>query len=132
MSLSEPSAGASLSVRFWGVRGSIACPGASTLRYGGNTPCVEVRCGTHTLIFDAGTGIKALGQALVQAGNTTDFDIFLSHGHIDHVIGLPFFAPLCVPGQVVRVWGGSLQPMGGVQEAVRKLMSFPFFPLQVD
>ncbi len=67
-----------------------------------------------------------------EAANTTDFDIFLSHGHIDHVIGLPFFAPLFVKDQVVRVWAGNLQPAGGVEEAVRKLMSFPFFPLQVD
>jgi len=122
----------SISVRFWGVRGSIACPGPSTLRYGGNTPCVEVRCGAETLIFDAGTGIRPLGNALVEAANTNDFDIFLSHGHIDHMIGLPFFAPLFVTGQVVRVWAGTLQPAGGVKEAVRKLMSFPFFPLQVD
>ena len=133
MALNEASTpGATLSVRFWGVRGSIACPGPATLRYGGNTPCVEVRCGGHTLIFDAGTGIRPLGNALVQAANTSDFDIFLSHGHIDHVIGLPFFAPLFVEDQVVRVWAGNLQPAGGVREAVRKLMSFPFFPLQVD
>ena len=133
MALNEASTpGAALSVRFWGVRGSIACPGPETLRYGGNTPCVEVRCGDHTLIFDAGTGIRPLGDALVQAANTSDFDIFLSHGHIDHVIGLPFFAPLFVNDQVVRVWAGNLQPAGGVREAVRKLMSFPFFPLQVD
>jgi phosphoribosyl 1,2-cyclic phosphodiesterase len=102
------------------------------LRYGGNTPCVEIRCGSYTLIFDAGTGIRDLGNALTQAADTADFDIFLSHGHIDHVIGLPFFAPLFVEGQVVRVWAGSLHPAGGVEEAVRKLMSFPFFPLQVD
>ena len=122
----------SIAVRFWGVRGSIACPGPTTLRYGGNTPCVEIRCGSDTLIFDAGTGIRQLGNALTKAAVTTDFDIFLSHGHIDHVVGLPFFAPLFVEGQIVRVWGGSLQPAGGVEKAVRKLMSFPFFPLQVD
>jgi len=119
---SEGTSRSSLSVRFWGVRGSIACPGPSTLRYGGNTPCVEVRCGADTLIFDAGTGIRPLGNALVEAANTNDFDIFLSHGHIDHMIGLPFFAPLFVTGQVVRVWAGTLQPAGGVKEAVQKLM----------
>jgi phosphoribosyl 1,2-cyclic phosphodiesterase len=102
------------------------------LRYGGNTPCVELVCGPHTLIFDAGTGIRQLGNALVKAANTNDFDIFLSHGHIDHVVGLPFFAPLFVKDQVVRVWGGNLQAAGGVKQAVKKLMSFPFFPLQVD
>jgi phosphoribosyl 1,2-cyclic phosphodiesterase len=93
---------------------------------------VEVRCGEHTLIFDAGTGIRALGHSLVKATKNGAFDIFLSHGHIDHVVGLPFFAPLFVKDQVVRVWAGNLQPAGGVKEAVRKLMSFPFFPLQVD
>jgi phosphoribosyl 1,2-cyclic phosphodiesterase len=133
MALNEAlTSASSITVRFWGVRGSIACPGPMTLRYGGNTPCVEIRCGSYTLIFDAGTGIRQLGNALTKAANTTDFDIFLSHGHIDHVIGLPFFAPLFVAGQVVRVWAGSLQPTGGVEKAVRKLMSFPFFPLQVD
>ena len=115
-----------------GRPGQHCLPGPATLRYGGNTPCVELRCGADTLIFDAGTGIRPLGNALVTAANTNDFDIFLSHGHIDHVIGLPFFAPLFVKDQVVRVWAGNLQPAGGVKKAVRKLMSFPFFPLQVD
>jgi phosphoribosyl 1,2-cyclic phosphodiesterase len=133
MALNEAvTSAAAITVRFWGVRGSIACPGPMTLRYGGNTPCVEIRCGSYTLIFDAGTGIRQLGNALKEAADANDFDIFLSHGHIDHVIGLPFFAPLFVAGQVVRVWAGSLQPTGGVEKAVRKLMSSPFFPLQVD
>ncbi|HWL31228.1 MAG TPA: MBL fold metallo-hydrolase [Xanthobacteraceae bacterium] len=135
----EASAAArSLSVRFWGVRGSIACPGPNTARYGGNTPCVEIRCGEHILIFDAGTGIRALGQALLREpkprarSGADGFDIFLSHGHIDHVVGLPFFAPMFEDGQVIRVWGGTLQSAGGVEEALRKLMSFPLFPLQVE
>jgi phosphoribosyl 1,2-cyclic phosphodiesterase len=132
MALDEAAgAAASLSVRFWGVRGSIACPGPNTLRYGGNTPCVEVRCGSHTLVFDAGSGIRTLGNSLAK-GKNGDFEIFLSHGHVDHVVGLPFFAPLFVKDQVVRVWAGSLQPTGGVEEAIRKLMSFPLFPLQVE
>ena len=81
-----------ISIRFWGVRGSIACPGATTSRYGGNTACVEVRCGDNTLIFDAGTGIRALGNALVQARRISEYDIFLSHGHIDHVASV---VPVC-------------------------------------
>ena len=92
---------------------------------------MEIRCGDHTLIFDAGTGIRPLGNALVRADKPSDFDIFLSHGHIDHVIGLPFFAPLFVDGQPCRLWAGIATP-GGVEKAVRKLMSFPFFPLQVE
>src|SRR5258705_11595968 len=104
----EGTSRSSISVRFWGVRGSVACPGPSTLRYGGNTPFVEVRFGTDTLIFDARTGIRPLGNALGQTANTNDFDIFLSHGHIDHVIGLPFFSPLFVTGQGVRVCARTL------------------------
>jgi phosphoribosyl 1,2-cyclic phosphodiesterase len=132
MALNEGVAEVSISVRFWGVRGSIACPGPSASRYGGNTPCVEIRCGEHTLIFDAGTGIRALGNSLIRGGNNGAYDIFLSHGHIDHVVGLPFFSPLFMKNKVVRVWAGNLQPAGGVENAVRKLMSFPFFPLQVE
>lgn len=121
-----------MSVRFWGVRGSLPCPGASTARYGGNTPCVEIRCGDSILIFDAGTGIRALGNALVKAQSTAELNIFLSHCHIDHVIGLPFFAPLFVKDQVVRVWAGNLNPASGIADAVRKLMSVPLFPVQVE
>src|SRR5690349_15038559 len=132
MASGEGVAGASISVRFWGVRGSIACPGSNAARYGGNTPCVEIRCGEHTLIFDAGTGIRALGNSLIRGANNGAYDIFLSHGHIDHVVGLPFFSPLFMKNKVVRVWAGNLQPAGGVENAVRKLMSFPFFPLQVE
>src|SRR4051812_10894105 len=122
----------SISVRFWGTRGSIACPGPTSLRYGGNTPCVEIRCGDRTLIFDAGSGIRPLGNALVQTATDKDFDIFLSHGHIDHVVGLPFFAPMFDDDRIIRVWGGNFQATGGVEEAVRKLMSFPLFPLQIE
>lgn len=133
MAVTEASTPASsISVRFWGARGSIACPGSGFVRYGGNTPCVEIRCGEHTLIFDAGSGIRPLGNALAKAANIKEFDVFLSHGHVDHVVGLPFFAPLFDDDRLVRIWGGSLQAAGGVEEAVRKLMSFPLFPLQIE
>jgi phosphoribosyl 1,2-cyclic phosphodiesterase len=121
-----------ISVRFWGVRGSIACPGPGTARYGGNTPCVEIRCGEHVLIFDAGTGIRPLGNMLVQSGTSSAFDILLSHCHIDHVVGLPFFAPLFATSQVVRIWAGNLQPTCSIEGTTRKIMSFPLFPLQVE
>jgi len=93
---------------------------------------VEIRCGDRTLIFDAGSGIRPLGNALVQTATDKDFDIFLSHGHIDHVVGLPFFAPMFDDDRIIRVWGGNFQATGGVEEAVRKLMSFPLFPLQIE
>ena len=121
-----------MSIRFWGVRGSIPCPGSETIRYGGNTCCVEVRCGESVLIFDAGSGLRSLGQALMRDGKIGDTDLFLSHGHIDHVMGLPFFAPLLRGGERLRVWGGNFQAVGGVKAACAALMSFPLFPVELD
>ena len=126
----EAGSAASISVRFWGVRGSIACPGPDTARYGGNTPCVEIRCGDHILIFDAGTGLRPLGDALVNEPRAANLDIFLSHFHIDHVTGLPFFAPLYAKERNVRVWAGNLAPRCSLEHAVGKLMGFPLFPVQ--
>lgn len=93
----------SMRVRFWGVRGSIACPGPDTIRYGGNTPCIEVRCGEHVIIFDAGTGLRALGNTLVKDKKSLATDIFLTHCHLDHVIGLPFFAPFFADDRRIRI-----------------------------
>jgi phosphoribosyl 1,2-cyclic phosphodiesterase len=121
-----------MSVRFWGVRGSIPCPGPGTLRYGGNTSCVEVRCADQVLIFDAGTGLRPLGAALMAAGNSADTDIFLSHCHIDHLFGLPFFLPLHAEGYRIRIWAGNLKPKSGVEDAISKLMSHPLFPIEID
>jgi phosphoribosyl 1,2-cyclic phosphodiesterase len=121
-----------MSVRFWGVRGSIPCPGPGTLRYGGNTSCVEVRCGDQVLIFDAGTGLRPLGAALIAEGKVADTDIFLSHCHIDHLFGLPFFLPLHAEGYRIRIWAGNLKPASGVEDAVRKMMSHPLFPVEID
>src|SRR6185437_7588465 len=113
----------SMRVRFWGVRGSIACPGPETIRYGGNTPCIEVRCGNHVLIFDAGTGLRALGNSLVKDKTIREMDIFLTHCHLDHVTGLPFFEPFFRDGCRVRVWAGNLLPADSVELVVRRLMS---------
>lgn len=81
-----------MNVRFWGVRGTIAVPGPTTLRYGGNTSCVAVQIDGLTLILDAGTGIRELGIALL--ASTDPIAILPTHAHIDHVIGFPFFKPL--------------------------------------
>jgi phosphoribosyl 1,2-cyclic phosphodiesterase len=83
----------SMTVRFWGVRGSIPSPGASTTRYGGNTSCVSVHFpGNRIMIFDAGTGVRNLGNAL--AGDAGEMLMLLSHSHWDHIQGFPFFAPI--------------------------------------
>lgn len=119
-----------MTVRFWGVRGSIPCSDSVTLRYGGNTSCVEVRCGNHLLIFDAGSGLRSLGASLGK--EPYDIDLFLSHCHIDHLIGLPFFTPIFDPGRRIRLWAGGLQQSGGLKGAVDKMMSFPLFPIGSD
>lgn len=122
----------SMTVRFWGVRGSIPCPGSDTLRYGGNTSCVEVRCGSHLLIFDAGSGLRHLGNAAADTYGSKDADLFFSHCHIDHVIGLPFFSPIFDEHSHIRLWAGDLQASGGLKSAIDKLMSFPLFPIGTD
>lgn len=119
---------------FWGTRGSIPSPGPSTVRYGGNTPCVEVRAPDGALvILDAGTGIRALGDSLARraAGDPVSGDIYLSHAHWDHIQGLPFFAPLYESGNRFRIWTGTAAGEE-IERAVRAQMSAGVFPVRFD
>ena len=95
---------ASVKVRCWGTRGSIPSPGPQTVRYGGNTTCVEVWYRGTRLIFDAGSGIRPLGADLVEKGPNT-IHIFLTHFHWDHIQGFPFFAPIYDPEDSIKVIG---------------------------
>ncbi len=122
----------SMTVRIWGARGSIPCPGPDTVRYGGNTSCVEIACGNRTLVFDAGSGLRALGNQMVQNGTTADIDLFLSHCHIDHLIGFPFFSPAFEKGSRIRLWAGNVETAGGLEETLRKMMSYPLFPIEIE
>ncbi len=115
--------------RFWGVRGSIACPGPDTVRYGGNTPCVEIRCGNQLLIFDAGTGLHCLGNHLAEAG-PLNAHIFLSHVHYDHVMGLPFFKPAYAATTNLDIWAGTFED--GLETLLTRFMQPPFFPVPLD
>lgn len=115
-----------LSVRFLGVRGSIATPGAD-LTAGGNTACLEVVAGDTRIILDAGTGLRALGNERMASGPRHS-TILLSHLHWDHVCGLPFFTPIYVPGHRVEIAMGPNGVMP-LEDAIRNLFKAPFFPV---
>jgi phosphoribosyl 1,2-cyclic phosphodiesterase/CheY-like chemotaxis protein len=120
-------------VQFWGTRGSIAKPGPSTARYGGNTSCVEVRSARGTLvIIDCGTGAHSLGQNLMLTGaKGLRGHILISHTHWDHIQGIPFFAPLFVPGNQWHIYG----PKGldqSLRETLAGQMQYTYFPVTPD
>ena len=118
-------------VRFWGVRGSIACCDSGISRYGGNTSCLEVRCGGQLFIFDAGTGFRYLGNSIMGEA-PLDADLFLTHTHLDHIVGLPFFRPAFNPKNTFNIWAGHLLPDHTVQYVLRQMMMAPLFPVPVD
>jgi len=119
-------------IKFWGVRGGVPTPNAATRRYGGNTSCVEVRCGEHLIIFDAGTGIRPLGVALAKAGGTLDADIVFSETRFDHICGLPFFAPGYNPNNKFTVWAGHRDSTGSMQRELTNMMTSPLFPIPLS
>ncbi|HYF54761.1 MAG TPA: MBL fold metallo-hydrolase [Salinarimonas sp.] len=121
-----PSRPDGLLVRFWGVRGSINASGPAFAEFGHHTACVEIRCGDRLFVVDAGSGLGALGGALDEEA-PEEIDILLSHLHLDHVIGLPFFRPLHLQRRV-RIHAGNL---GGEtpRAALDRLFSPPLFPI---
>jgi phosphoribosyl 1,2-cyclic phosphodiesterase len=113
----------------WGCRGSLASPGPATVRYGGNTSCVEIRLDDGTvLILDAGTGIRELGRTLVR--HDGPIHLLLTHLHLDHVEGLGFFAPFWEPGAELHLWGPR-SPIHALEERISRYLSPPLFPLKV-
>jgi phosphoribosyl 1,2-cyclic phosphodiesterase len=117
--------------RVWGCRGSLAAPGQETVRYGGNTSCVEVRLASgHVLVLDAGTGMRPLGTEL---GTTaaSELHILLTHLHLDHLQGLGFFQPLFRPGCDVHIWGPP-SPVQTLAERIAIYLSPPLFPVQLS
>lgn len=117
-------------IRFWGTRGSLAKPGPGTIRYGGNTSCVEVRAADGTLIIlDCGTGAHDLGQSLVTSGEQSKRGhLLLTHTHWDHIQGFPFFAPLFVPGNEWDVYAP--QGLGRrLEDTLAGQMEYAYFPV---
>lgn len=120
-----------MKIRFWGVRGSIASPGPKTVRYGGNTTCIEIRTDANELIIiDAGTGIFPLSQTLLGELPLTA-NVLLTHSHWDHIQGLPFFIPNFIPGNTLRLHG-AFDPVSGngVEQVMSVQLQYSYFPVR--
>jgi phosphoribosyl 1,2-cyclic phosphodiesterase len=120
-----------MKVKFWGVRGSIACPGPKTVRYGGNTTCIEIRTDSNELIIlDAGTGIFPLSQVLLAELPVTA-NVLITHSHWDHIQGLPLFIPNFIPGNTLRLHGGFDPVSGkGIEQVMQVQLQYSFFPVR--
>ena len=119
-----------LSVRLWGTRGSLPTPGRATTKYGGNTSCVEMEAGGVRLLFDAGSGIRALGGSLSGDGKV-DADLFLTHFHWDHIQGLPFFSPLYRADSRLGIHGPPQQG-AGLSQLIAGVMAPVYFPVPYE
>ena len=118
-------------VQFWGVRGSVATPGPSTVRYGGNTSCVEMRVAGKRLIFDGGTGLRILGQQLLKE-TPIEGHLFFSHSHWDHIQGFPFFRPAFVSANQFHIYGGVAPNGATMQQRLSDQMLHPNFPVPMQ
>lgn len=118
-------------IRFWGVRGSIPCPGPETVKYGGNTPCVEMRVGDRRLIFDGGTGLRVLGQSML-AEMPVEAHMFFTHSHWDHIQGFPFFVPAFVKGNRFHIYGAPAPNGATIKQRMNDQMLHPNFPVPLQ
>ena len=120
-----------MQVRVWGCRGSVAAPGPDTVKYGGNTSCVEVRLESgHALVLDAGTGMRPLGVEM-QQDLPIELHVMLTHLHLDHLQGLGFFRPLFAPDLDIHLWGPS-SPVQHLAERIAMYLSPPLFPVRLE
>ncbi|MCX8501270.1 MAG: MBL fold metallo-hydrolase [Alphaproteobacteria bacterium] len=120
-----------MKVHFWGVRGSVPCASLSHMKYGGNTACVAVEHQNETIILDAGTGIVPLGKQIARK-KISSATLLLSHAHLDHIFGLPFFAPAWMPDFSLKIMAGNLSKLsGGIRGVFDTVYSEPAFPVPV-
>lgn len=122
-----------MKIRFWGVRGSIPCPGPDTVEYGGNTACIELRFGNRLIIIDAGSGIRALGNFLLKndlPNGPIDTSIFITHTHWDHIMGFPFFTPIFIPGTNINIYGPVTYEDEGLDKIIGGQLRYRYFPVK--
>ncbi len=120
-----------LAVKFWGVRGSIACPSPDHVVYGGNTSCLEIFAGDERIIMDAGTGIRNLGQDFIKDG-VRKGALLLTHSHWDHINGFPFFGPAFMNNSRFTIAAGHLYNAGGIENVLASQMANPTFPVPLE
>lgn len=118
-------------LQFWGVRGQIAAPGKNTIRYGGNTSCVEIRVGNKRLIFDGGTGLRLLGNQLLKA-MPVEASVFFTHCHWDSIQGFPFFVPALLPGNCFHIYGPPASDGTSMEHRLSCQMLGPNFPVPMQ
>lgn len=119
-------------IKIWGCRGSVPTPGEGTLRYGGNTTCLEIRTKTGCLlVIDAGSGIRLLGKKLLQREDDRSFCLLLTHAHWDHLVGFPFFSPAYDSRYTIRVCGGTAA-RDSLRHALSQHMEAPYFPMAFE
>jgi phosphoribosyl 1,2-cyclic phosphodiesterase len=118
-------------VKLWGTRGSLPVSGPEFREFGGNTICIEVRCGDRVLLIDAGSGLFPAGSAL-RAEGQADLELFFTHCHYDHIVGLPFFGPLYCQGNTLTVSSGHMADDMTTSEMISQYMRKPFFPIGPD
>ncbi|WP_169568480.1 MBL fold metallo-hydrolase [Sneathiella limimaris] len=121
----------SVQVKFWGVRGSIATPSADHMKYGGNTSCVELVLDDQIVILDAGTGVRMLGNCLLNR-NLKNYLFLQSHTHWDHINGFPFFAPVYCEDVNIQIMAGHLCDCGGIKKVLSSQMCQPTFPVPFE
>lgn len=121
----------SFHVKFWGVRGSIACPSPNHVVYGGNTSCIQFVLDDHHVVLDAGTGIRGLGHDFMRR-DVSKSSLLLTHTHWDHINGFPFFAPAFQANREFHIYAGHLKEMGGIEHILASQMANPTFPVPLD
>ncbi|MBN2352316.1 MAG: MBL fold metallo-hydrolase [Spirochaetales bacterium] len=126
-----------IKVRLWGVRGSIPCPGPDTVRYGGNTACLELRFGkkNRLVIVDSGSGVRDLGNMLLKTDlpkGPIKTEIFFTHTHWDHIMGFPFFTPIYIPKTELTIYGPVTYEEDTLDKIIGEQLRYRYFPVRQD